>query len=844
VSSRSGSIAITDINGYFELAGAGEGDKIQISFIGYEIVEATYIPGYEYAIVLEEDVRRLDEVAMVGYGTVYRQSRTNSVVEEFSYSTTLQGMVAGVMVSAAPGAAREMRIRGISSIDESKSSLIIIDGLPYDGTMEDLDPSTITSMDMLKDASLAAVYGARAANGVIIIQTNKLNTLSSDVVGMSEDQSNSMRRNFHDDAFWQPSLRTNEKGKASFEVVYPDDITSWQAYFLAIGNRHQTDKKQLTINSFKALTARLSTPQFAVIGDSFNAVGRIANHNSDSINVVQTIAVAGETTTKDVALKTSFVEQIPVKVTNGDSLTIAYSLQKADGYFDGEERKLPIIEQGLLQTTGEFKIITDTATMFFTPQPELGATTLYAEASSLDIFLREIEKVDQYPYYCNEQMASKVKALLLKKRIFTIFGKTFKEDKKIANLINRLNNNRNSEGLWGWWNKDKTAIWISKQIVEAMLAAEEAGYKTGLNKTLLATVLEKELKNGLAALATTTLSLPFAKRELLDRLIILKQLDAPVDYYAYYLEIEKQLRNNRTTADKLKEMLCLLTIGKSDKVERDTLMHYARETLLGTLYWGDNVNTSFFRLPHDNNTVLTLMAYDILKRMGNSDTALMKIRNYFFECRRAGSWQNIYEASRIIETILPDMMAESTYSAASMFVNGRKVSTFPHTEEITGREPVIIKKDGTLPLYVTTYQKGWATNPAAESSKGFVVKTHFNESRDTTAVLTAGTTAKLEIIVTVKADAEYVQIEIPIPSGCSYDSKRDNFYSKKETYREHFKEKLVIFCDKLTQGEHLFIVELLPRYTGNYILNPAKAELMYFPTFYGNEEVKKVEIRD
>ena len=824
--------SITDINGHFALAGGVDGDKIIFSFIGCVSTEVGYISGYEYLIVLKDDLVMLEETVVTAYGSKKRFTQ-----EKDLYETYLQGRVAGVAVTT------EMKIRGAESIVQDGNPLIIINGLPYDGKIEDIDPSTIVFITVLKDQSAAvAIYGSRAANGVIIIQTNKEATSSFDIADMSENKViNSIRRNFHDDAFWQPSLRTDKKGQVSFEVVYPDDITAWQAHFLAIGNRHQTDKKQLTVQSFKTLTARLSTPQFAVRGDSFNAIGRIANHNSDSIVVTQTFTVADEISTKEVGLRTSFVEQIPVKAEHGDSLTITYSLQKADGYFDGEERKLPIVEQGLWQTSGEFKIISDTTTMFFIPQPELGTTTLYAEASSLDVFLREIDNIDRYPYSCNEQMASKIKALLLKKRIFNIFGKTFKEDNKITDLINRLNSNRNSEGLWGWWNKDKTALWISKQVIEAMVVAEEAGYKMRLDKAFLAASLEKELKSGLTALALTMQPLPLAKQELLDRLILLKQLGATVDYYAYYIEIKERLQNNHTTADKLKEMLCLLIIDKPEKVNKNTLMHYAHETLLGTLYWGDNVNTSFFGLPYDNNTSLTLMAYDILKRLGGNDAILLKIRNYFFECRRAGSWQNTYEASCIIEAILPEMIDGETYAATSMFVNDKKVNIFPHTEEITGASTIVIKKTGTLPLYVTSYQKGWTAKPAPESSKGFVVKTHFNESKDTTTILTAGTVAKLEVTVTLKADAEYVQIEVPIPSGCSYESK-NNIYFGKETYREYFKEKVVIFCNKLTQGEHMFTIELLPRYTGKYTLNSAKAELMYFPVFYGNEEVKKVEI--
>jgi len=228
--------------------------------------------------------------------------------------------------------------------------------------------------------------------------------------------------------------------------------------------------------------------------------------------------------------------------------------------------------------------------------------------------------------------------------------------------------------------------------------------------------------------------------------------------------------------------------------------------------------------------------------VGGHESELEKIRNYFFEHRHDGSWQNTYQASRIIETIMSDMLSPNTsYSEVSVNINGKKISTFPVTEKIDMNQPVRIKKEGALPLFITAYQQEWNRNPQPESSKGFAVQTFFKENRDTISNLKAGKPVNLEVVIKVDADAEYVQIEVPIPAGCSYESKSQSFYGK-EVHREHFKEKVSIFCNRLTKGEHKFTVELIPRFTGRYTLNPAKAELMYFPTFYGNEEVKTTEI--
>ena len=828
---------ITDIDGYFELPEGTSGDKLVISYIGYQPYSTKLSGKSYYDIKLKEDHQMLDEVVVIGYGVQKKSSITGSVSE--AVVPTLAGAMSGLM------------IRGSASINNNDvPPLVIVNGLPFQGRLNDIDPSNITTIEILKAATAVGIYGSQAANGAIIIHTNDLRI---NVAKQENDEfpsmeaGNTMRRDFHDDAFWQPRLRTNEKGEASFEVTYPDDITSWDAYFVAIGNKKQTDKRQMTIKSFKALAARLSTPRFAVRGDSLNVVGKITNHLGDTISVSRRISIKGkeEEQKENLTFATSYVDHIPVTAETGDSLTIAYSLQMDNGYFDGEERSLPIMEQGMLQTHGEFKILNDTSTYVFNANPTLGNITIHAEASSLELFLREIEKVDSYPYMCNEQIASKIKALLLKRRIAEMFGKEFKDEKKITNLINRLNKNKNAEGFWGWWNKGDTEFWISEQVLNALFEADKAGYNTSLDKLQLINLFENELKQALSALQLTTpAKAPLAKQGLLDRLLSLKRLDAPLDYKGYFQQINEQLENRNVT-DLLKTMEAMCAIGLKDEVNVDSLMYYSRKTMLGSMFWGDvKEESGFYRhfmLPYNSNTNNTLIAYNILKAIGGYETEMEKVRNYFFERRQGNGWANTYESSRIIETIMPDMLTgKESYSETLMSMNDRNISKFPFTDEITSHKPLRIKKEGTMPLYITIYQQVWNAAPQPESTKGFAVETVFKENGDTICSLTTGKTAWMEILVKVEADAEYVQIEVPIPAGCSYESKSRNYW--KEVHREHFKDKVVIFCNKLSAGEHRFMVELIPRYSGSYSLNPAKAELMYFPVFYGNNVLKRITL--
>src|SRR5690625_5100348 len=135
----------------------------------------------DLTIVLEEDIQTLDEVVVVGYGTVKRSDLTGAVASVSSkdlqasvaksVSNALQGRVAGVSVTnlgGQPGSGMNINIRGLSTLG-SNTRLYVIDGVYGDINL--VDPSDIESLEVLKDASAAAIYGSRAANGVVLITT-------------------------------------------------------------------------------------------------------------------------------------------------------------------------------------------------------------------------------------------------------------------------------------------------------------------------------------------------------------------------------------------------------------------------------------------------------------------------------------------------------------------------------------------------------------------------------------------------------------------------------------------------------------------------------------------------
>lgn len=183
----------TDIDGNFTLSGVNDGDRIVFSFIGFANQVVEYTGQSTISVILEEDATQLEEVVVIGYGTVKKKDATGSVStvtsEQFNRGTIvtaenlLNGKVAGVTIntSGAPGSGSQIRIRGGSSLDASNDPLIVIDGLPITNStnigstsiLASLNPNDIESFTVLKDASATAIYGSRASNGVIIINTKK-----------------------------------------------------------------------------------------------------------------------------------------------------------------------------------------------------------------------------------------------------------------------------------------------------------------------------------------------------------------------------------------------------------------------------------------------------------------------------------------------------------------------------------------------------------------------------------------------------------------------------------------------------------------------------------------------
>lgn len=205
---------VTDMDGNYTLSVPNSTHQVEVSYIGMKTKKVS-IKGNKASTTLQEDFKMMDEVVVIGYGSVKKGDVTNAVAKVkgdqlkdrpvSNIASALQGELAGVEIrttSGAPGSSVQINVRGATSINESGNSnpLFVVDGVPMDEDFDlvNLNPQDIESIEILKDASSSAIYGSRGANGVVIITSKKGNDEGKVRVNFSADYSLSAPERYMD----------------------------------------------------------------------------------------------------------------------------------------------------------------------------------------------------------------------------------------------------------------------------------------------------------------------------------------------------------------------------------------------------------------------------------------------------------------------------------------------------------------------------------------------------------------------------------------------------------------------------------------------------------------------
>lgn len=773
---------VTDMNGQFSLTISEAPAVLVFSFIGLQTEEVEVQAGSIITVAMTQDVKQLQEVVVVAYGlSSERRSLTASI-----------------------------SIRGASSLSGRAA------GVQIDNLDEDDEEMTAKQKEQEVEQAEKRLY-------------EELMNL------------NSIRSNFSDVGFWEPTLFTDKEGKSKFRVTFPDNITRWDATVYAMNRKLQTGTARKSIKSFKPLMAEFHVPRFLTLGDSVFLLGKILNYTQDSIIRGKTKWTLAEKEQDDTISFAGFhSKKIFTHVISTDTIKGSFIFTGDDGYMDGEQREVPVVDRGIIRAEGSLGILQGNDIVDITGGAN-EKTIVEILDNPIDVYANDAKNLIHYRYDCNEQLASKLMGFLSFKLAMQFQGKPFRYEKDVNRIINRLLKNQNQEFLWSWWDvSPNTSDWMSAHILRALKTAQGAGYTVDLDLDNLTrkaahryevkkdvTLWDVELLN---ALATWGVELNYA--------VLVKKIDSLI--YRSQVVTESKTGKQTWRPALLAEKLLLMEVKQLKNIpyERDSLLHYKKEGILGDVSFSGGSSTKWY---HDDLTVSTV-AYRIVKRDSSLKMLTVPMQLFFLKERQKNSW-NTYHAANVLMSVLPDLMQAGTASGqiATVKLSGKAnevLTKFPYRIELSPGETLRLEKQRGLPLYFMQYN--WERVTSAKTGvEGFTIRTALENKKTT---LQAGQPVNLLVEVNVKRDAsmEHVMIEVPLPGACSYGEKRQ--YSREETHREYFKEKAVIFCEKLKAGTHTFSISMLPRFTGKFYQNPAQVSLMYVPVVNANTEIKVVRV--
>lgn len=799
--------------------------SITVSAVGYasetRVIELN--KDYPLSVLFELTPARssLSDVVVtsVGYATA-RKNLSYSVskvradgLTGIIQQTALSGKVAGINITGEVyNADTSIHIRGIRSSYASPAPLYVIDGILYDEMPGNISPGMIVSIEVLSGTEATVLYGNRADQGAIIITT----------------QNKKSRTVFRDYAFWQPELITDKNGKVKFEITYPDNINGWQTYVLAMDRHKRIGRSVSFTAAYKPVMAQLSMPRFLIADDSAILTGKLLNYTNDDYPLTASYMInEREASSQKINLtaKSSSILQLPIAASTGtDSISAAFYLNTSTGFKDGEEKKIPVLRKGISETDGIFLILNKDTSFKYTVPQNTDEITLYAENKTIQVMLDELDYLKQYPWYCAEQTASKLKGLLMEKNIREQLNEKFNGDNDIKILTEKLIKSQAFDGGWGWWPDSHPNIFITGYVLQALAPLRN-------DKTV-----ENTLRNGYLFLQNS-LQL-CGKDELLHVLGVLSAAGHVMDYKPWLESINPDSLN---ICQRWQLVAIKQSLGMKYNNEMETLCRAGIPTMTGGLHWG-NENYRWY----SNSTAVTAVAYKVLSYSGKYADTLPRIQQYFLETRQAaGHWRNTAESAMILDAILPSLLKSNSnfIQPAALQISGDTgfiISAFPSKIKLnTGQTKMLqLSKTGGGLTYLTIYRHQWNINPVPDTGR-FSIHTYFSKNNQQLLSLPYGEKMEMAADIDVKADAEFVMIEIPIPAGCTYSAKPQPSYNM---HYEYLKDRVVIFAERLSKGNYHFSINLEARYAGTYTLNPAKAELMYFPTLYGRNEMKKVKI--
>ncbi|MEL7532686.1 MAG: alpha-2-macroglobulin family protein, partial [Bacteroidota bacterium] len=640
----------------------------------------------------------------------------------------------------------------------------------------------------------------------------------------------SLREDFRDAAFWEPNLRTDANGEAHFMIQYPDDITAWHCYVLAMNENRQSGYLKDTVQAQAPLLARLDLPQTLRVGDRLEVRGRVQSL-ADSSQQIYTRFLVGDSLFEErsVTLEEYWTETQSVQFADTGSYQIAYVLRDSSGFTEGELRKLEVIENTISERRGSFVFLEGDSSLSLPSGFAASQNVqLIAYQQPLDFLQERLDWLIRYPYGCNEQLASRLIALHLQSSLTTDAEKVRQLNRRKNQVLRQLEKAQNPDGSWGWWAANQGEEWMSLYVLNALQASHsnsktiERGHAY-LVETFRASDSYREVKK--AKKVSLKLALYLLQNELIEdseyQLPPIDNLKPPLSVFSQLLRLS--IRHELGEEVAVGEVLSL-----------------SKRDILGGRYWSERGWRWY-----GSQIEASVLAYELIEAIAPSHKALAEIRQHLLTAQYA--WQNqTVETARMLQILVKaqqlaaaEQLNQSPKLQLSYGGDSWLYDSFPQELSVppTG---VSIRKEGPGSLLLSFSQKKQLqTAPRVDSL--FEISSRLVQEGKTLDSLIKSERLSLQIKVVVKYQADHLMLEVPIPAGCTYSSKPQPYG---EAYREYRRDRTNIYLRALSPGVYTYEIPLESRFEGQFQLMPARMELMYVPTQFGRNESKEVRISD
>jgi TonB-dependent SusC/RagA subfamily outer membrane receptor len=418
----------TDFDGRYSIH-VPQGSNLEFNMVGM-ITKNVVVAGDRIDVVLEDDHNILEEVVVVGYGVTMRERYTGTATRakhEAEYIfRQLQGEVAGVAVTGAPGSGPAISIRGVGSVNAQAKPLYVLDDTPVDGdVLLALNPDTVANIVILKDAAATSIYGSRGANGVIIVTTKKA------IADKDALQQVKARKNFNETAFFYPKLMTDVQGGLSLSFTTPESLTTWKLRMLAHNDKAEFGYFENNFVAQKEVMVAPNMPRLLREGDSVQIIAKVTNLTDEAREGLAMLQLSDALSmnnydmqmdnlanSKRVSLpaKGSATVSWKIKVPLGMQAVHYRVVAKAGNHTDGEENILPVLPNRIIVTESLPLWVkpNSTRSFTFTNLKDNASATLINQGITLQYnsnpvwgVIESLPYLMEYEHECAEQLFSR-----------------------------------------------------------------------------------------------------------------------------------------------------------------------------------------------------------------------------------------------------------------------------------------------------------------------------------------------------------------------------------------------------------------------------------------------------